>query len=431
VIRQKSLQRELSRWIIFIALVFVLLGGGIAGFFAFNQARELQDHTLMEIAALIRAGKLNESRIIHHDIEKETIIINELGKKQHVPIIPYHIKDGLQTLELDGSRWRVFIITQKGSNRRFSVAQQTELRDEIALSSSLGVLLPLILLVLLMLFIIHFIIRRQFRSLRVLANSMHNQESNDLKSLPVDEVPIEIVPFVESINVLLERLKQTIQKQQRFIADAAHELRTPITALSLQFENMTKASNPQDRKSREEHMQQGLSRIRSLLSQLLDLARLQNEDHGQLQKVSLSENVSHVIADLHPLAEEKEIDLGMARFQENIYVNDSQQKLSQLIRNAVDNAIHYTPVGGKVDISVFRDGDNAIVKVEDTGIGIPEDELEQVMQPFHRVLATKQSGNGLGLAISYEIAQQLGGSIQLYNRPEGGLCFRYQQAVIV
>lgn len=423
----KSLQRELSRWIILIALIFVLVGGGIAGLIAFNQARELQDHTLMEIATLIRAGKLNESRIIHHDIEKETIIINELGKKQHVPIIPYNIKDGLHTMELDGSNWRVFIITQMESQRRFSVSQQTELRDEIALSSSLGVLLPLVIIVLLMLFIIHFIIRRQFRSLYALANSMHKQESNDLKALPVTDVPVEIAPFVQSINVLLKRLKKTIQKQQRFIADAAHELRTPITALSLQFENLTQAANPEDRKHREEQMQQGLSRIRSLLSQLLDLARLQNEGQGELHPVSLSESVSHVIADLYPLAEAKHIDLGIVRFDETILVNDSQERLSQLIRNAVDNAIHYTPTGGKVDVSVFKQGAMAIFQVEDTGIGIPEDELEEVMQPFHRVMATQQPGNGLGLAISKEIAQQLGGSITLLNRSGGGLMFRYAQ----
>jgi len=427
VIKQKSLKRELNRWIIFTALAFVLVGGAIAGRVAFNQARELQDHTLLEIAKLIKAGKLKESRLLHHDIDKETIIINELGKKQHIPIIPTDFVDGFHTQKLDGSFWRIFIITQPYTQRRFSVAQQTRLRDDIAMSSSLAVLLPLILLVGIMSLIIHFIIKRQFNSLSQLAKVIDHQDGTNPQDLKDRDIPIEIAPFVNSINSLLSRVRQSMQKQQRFIADAAHELRTPITALSLQLENLDKAQDKSDRAERQEKLKYSLTRLSKLVSQLLNLARLQSEESQASDVFSLNTIVQETIAALFPLAEEANIDLGMIRQEDNMHVLDYQGRIDQLIYNAIDNAIHYSPQGGKIDVSLYKEKGKSVFLVEDTGIGIPEEELERVMQPFHRVNESNQPGNGLGLAISSEIAQHLGGVITLKNRSTGGLIYRYEQ----
>jgi len=429
-LKQKSLKRELNHWITFTALAFVLIGGAIAGRVAFNQARELQDHTLLEIAKLIKAGKLKESRLLHHDIDIETIIINELGEKQHVPVIPLDISDGFHTKEFDGNNWRVFITTQPDTQRRFSVAQQTRLRDDIAMSSSLAVLLPLVLLVGLMSLIIHFIIKRQFNSLSQLAQAIDNQDGTNPQTLRNRDIPVEITPFVNSINSLLSRVRQSMQKQQRFIADAAHELRTPITALSLQLENLDQAQSQSDRAKHQQQLQFSLTRLGRLVSQLLDLARLQNEEIQAREVILLNKIVQETIAALYPLAEAANIDLGMIRQENNIYVYDYQGRIGQLIYNAIDNAIHYSPKGGTVDISLFTQNGNAIFLVEDTGIGIPEDELEQVMQPFHRINESNQPGNGLGLAISHEIAQHLGGTITLKNRPSGGLVYQYKQKAI-
>ncbi len=427
--RQRSLKRELNQWIIFTALAFVLVGGAIAGRVAFNQARELQDHTLLEIAKLIRAGKLNESRVLNHDINIETIIINQLGKKQHVPVIPLDIKDGFHSMELDGDNWRVFITTQPDTQRRFSVAQQTRLRDEIALSSSLAVFLPLILLVAIMSLIIHFIIKRQFHSLSLLAKAIDHQDGTNPQALKEKNIPIEIMPFVNSINSLLSRVRLTMQKQQRFIADAAHELRTPITSLSLQLENLEKAKTENDRSQRQQNLKLSITRLATLVSQLLDLARLQNGNTKKREIVSLNQVVCEAIASLYPLAETSNINLGVIRQDENISVFDQQGQISQLVYNAIDNAIHYSPPAGQVDVSLYKEAGKAVFMVEDTGIGIPENELQQVMQPFYRVNESNQPGNGLGLAISQEIAQHLGGVITLQNRQSGGLIYRYEQAL--
>jgi len=427
MIKQNSLQHELNHWIILTAVTFIFLGGIISGGLAFHHLRELQDQTLIQIATLISQGKLNDSSTLHHDVNKDTIILNELGKKQHIPIVPVDTTDGLHSMELDNNNWRVLVVTQPITHRRFSVSQQAQLRDNIAINSILTVFLPIALLAGLMLFIINRILRRQFGSLGKLAKLMDRQDGINLKKLSENNIPVEISPFVHSINTLLERIEKTINKQQRFIADAAHELRTPLTALSLQVENLSKATASSQREENLNQLQKGLKRLSRLVTQLLDLARLQSEDKYIVQNVSFSQIVQDAIADLYPMAEASDIDLGMVRHDENISVNDYQERLSQLVYNAIDNAIHYTPPGGKVDVSLYLEKNKAVFLVEDNGIGIPEVELEQVMQPFYRVNESSKQGNGLGLAISHEIAQLLGGEIHLENRKSGGLCFRYKQ----
>jgi signal transduction histidine kinase len=435
MIKTYSLKRELNRWIIFTALIFVLLSGLIAGWVVFKQAREQQDHTLLEIAALIKADKLKESKYLHHDIKKNTVIINELGKKQHIPIVPMETANGFHTMQLDGSQWRVFITTQLESQRRFSIAQQTEQRDAIALSSSLSVLLPIVILVGLMLLMINYIINRQFRSLAKLTDELEQQEAIKLFKLNAKKVPEEITPFVDSINSLLLRVSKTVQKQRRFIADAAHELRTPIAALSLQVDNLDKTLDQVDRDARQRDLQKSLLRLRTLVTQLLNLARLQSEDSTAKTKVVFNTLVFQAIESLFPLAEKAKIDLGIIQQDENLMVYDQQDRLAQLVFNAIDNALHYSPKGSQVDISLVReqtsDGNEGLLFcVDDNGIGIPKDELKRVMQPFYRVQESQQPGNGLGLAISQEIAQILGGNITLINRKGGGLRFCYRQLLI-
>ena len=430
MIKTRSIKRELNRWILTTALIFVLLAGFLSGWIVFMQAREQQDHTLLEIANLIEAGKLKESRMLHHDLKKDTVIINELGEKQHIPVIPVDTTDGFHSMYLEGKQWRVYVTTQSSSQRRFSIAQQTKQRDGIAFSSSLSVLLPIIFLVGLMLLMINKIINRQFQSVAKLTNELEQQEANKLFKLNAEDVPEEITPFVNSINELLLRVSKTVQKQQRFIADAAHELRTPITALSLQVENLDKQLDQVDRDERQKDLHKGLSRLRILVNQLLDLARLQSEDKTETTGIIFNPLVHQAIESLYPLVEHSGLDLGIIKQDENLKVNDQQNRLSQLVYNAIDNAIHYSPEGGRIDISLYQDQGDLVYLVEDQGIGIPEEQLKRVMQPFYRVQESDQPGNGLGLAISQEIAQLLDGVIELSNRKNGGLRFSYRQKLL-
>ena len=140
------------------------------------------------------------------------------------------------------------------------------------------------------------------------------------------------------------------------------------------------------------------------------------------------------IESLFPLAEQAEIDLGIIKQDDNLVVYDQQDRLGQLVFNAIDNAIHYSPQGSRIDITLAKEIDNGteslLFCIDDNGIGIPKDELKRVMQPFYRVQESHQPGNGLGLAISQEIAQILAGTIELSNRAEGGLRFCYRQPLV-
>lgn len=424
----RSIQRELTRWIIRIASLLIVTGGLVSSIIVFDEAKDLQDNLLHEIAMLVRKGYVKEN--INTPNSKDiSILIQALSpgpSNSDTLSLPTQLVDGLQTRTLDGETWRILLVTQVSTGKRYVVAQQTEIRNDLALASGLNVFILLLILIASMLLLINWQIKRQFRPLNRLAKKLHQQNSLQPELLSQKELPTEIVPFVAAINDLLNRIGKTLKKQQRFIADAAHELRTPVTALSLQAENFDKALNEEDHLQRQEQLQKGLIRLRSLLNQLLDLARLQSDQQNPKSPVSLKEIAIRVIADFHPLAEKAKVDLGALKLEE-VQVLDQDGKLTQLVRNAIDNAIRYTPADGKVDVSLLIMDGKAVLSVEDTGDGIADKDLALVFQPFYRSQGNTQAGNGLGLAISQEIAQRLGGEILLQNRPEGGLVFIYSQ----
>jgi two-component system OmpR family sensor kinase len=425
--KPQSLQRELNYWIILTSLIFVLIGGAIAGGIAFYQAQDFQDDILKDIGALLPADYLKTpGKKFTADDDEESVTIQELKPSATPTLVPFDIKDGLQTLRLAGEEWRVLAFTQKKTGRRFAIAQKTEVRGNIAWGSAIGVFLPIALLACVMLLLINIIIRRLFTPLGQLIKLTEKQDGTSLEELPDKDVPIEVLPFVHAINALLARYKEAMQRQRRFIADAAHELRTPIAALSLQADNLAKANTVEDNTERQKLLRQGLDRLHILVTQLLDIARLQSGYKSQATRIQFNQVVQDAVAELYPLAESRHIDLGMVR-QERITVEDHDGRLSQLVTNAISNALNSRPAGGKVDISLFIENNRAIFTVEDTGIGIPEDQLQKVLSPFYRVQESLNPGNGLGLTISQEIALRLGGSITLSNRTGGGLCFRYEQ----
>ena len=411
------------------SLVLVLVTGLVSAALAFFEARQIQDRMLREIGNLASSGTPGEFSFRHRqNLEEESIIVRDLNSQPGSvkPALPVDLAEGLQTVRLAGEEWRVLVLAPDTSGQRLAIAQQTELRDNVAWASSLNVLFPVLILVVLMLLVIHFILRIRLRPLKTLADRLDRQVVTRLTPLPAKEVAEEIRPFVASINTLMDRTRLVMQQQQRFVADAAHELRTPITALSLLSENLDHARSEDERCERQSMLQQGLDRISDLIVQLLDLSRLQCDTDNPVTAVSFNRIVVDIISDLYPLAESARLDLGVER-QEAVTVMGQEGRLGQLVRNAIDNAIRNSPRGAEIDVSIFAEGADAVFCVDDKGSGIPEDELQMVMEPFYRTRDTSRSGNGLGLAICQEIAQRHGGAISLSNRPGGGLRFLYRQ----
>ena len=205
-----------------------------------------------------------------------------------------------------------------------------------------------------------------------------------------------------------------MDQQQRFVADAAHELRTPITALSLQAENLDPVDLPEEARQRLAALKQGMRRTKHLLEQLLALARHEVGPSSEAAVVPLDRIVKDLVADLLPDAARKGIDLGFELI-EPIATRGEPVMIATMTRNLIDNAVRFTPQGGRVDIGVYREGEQAILQVEDTGPGILPSDLDRIFEPFFRGSRPTEDGTGLGLSIVKRIVDRLGGSIVLEN----------------
>jgi two-component system, OmpR family, sensor kinase len=223
---------------------------------------------------------------------------------------------------------------------------------------------------------------------------------------------------------LLERIAVMFDHQRRFIAHAAHELRTPITALAVQAENLKHSEMPEDARNRLIILGCGIQRSARLLEQLLALAKYEDSRTAAPNAVRLDDVVKSVVGDYLIPARARSIDLGFSRL-ETVSVRADETALAVMVRNLIDNAIRYSRDGGRVDISVFRDQDRACLLVEDTGPGIADGALDVVFEPFNRGVQAEGDGTGLGLSIVRRIVDNHNGTIRLENvaSSEGtGLC---------
>jgi two-component system OmpR family sensor kinase len=224
-------------------------------------------------------------------------------------------------------------------------------------------------------------------------------------------LPDEVRPLVQELNLLFGRVRTAFDAQQNFVADAAHELRTPLAALKLQTQSLERADSPEARQVAVGRLSAGIERATRLVEQLLVLAR-QEANAAPRQAVDMAGIARRAVADLIGVAQARDIDLGLQR-ADAAEVQGQPDALTILLRNLVDNAIKYTPSGGTVDVSVLADGRAVTVLVEDSGPGIPAEERERVFDRFYRVPGSDAAGSGLGLAIIKSIAERHGAKLTL------------------
>jgi two-component system, OmpR family, sensor histidine kinase TctE len=297
------------------------------------------------------------------------------------------------------------------------VAETREKRSVLATEIIKGVMLPQFVILPLAVLLVWLALVRGTRPLNQLEARIRARKSDDLSPLDETSVPQEVVPLVSSVNGLLTRLKDSMATQKRFLADAAHQLKTPLAGLRMQADlALRQSGSTEDLKLSLQQIGRSSIRATHTVNQLLALARAEGGGNVMtLQTCDLVVLTRDVVQDAIPRAMEKRIDLGY----EGLPVNDASAVvqanptlLKEMIRNLVDNALNYTPSSaenpGIVTVRITSDGiaKAVFLQVEDTGPGIPEAERELVMQPFYRVLGTNTDGSGLGLAIVQEIAQK-------------------------
>lgn len=339
-----------------------------------------------------------------------------------IPSLALQGSAGFRDLELDGHGWRVY--TAAPAAVRLQVVQSGAFRDRVIFDSALKSAEPIAWLIPFTALLLWLAVYLALRPLDRVVQALVRQDEHNLADLPLDRVPAELRPLIGSMNGLLARLKQAFTAQRRFVQDAAHELRTPLTALKLQAEVLRQRlgdGSPEELA----RLEAGIERMQRLVEQLLRLARQEAAPPEQAPvPLDICQVLRQSLNDLLPLAETRGIDLGLDAQGSGVVRADGRD-LRSLFDNLLDNALRYTPAGGRVDVSLKHVGEVLLVEFLDTGPGIPPELLERVFDRFYRVLGSGAQGSGLGLAIARAAAGRAGTQVELSNRSDGtGLAAR-------
>jgi len=305
---------------------------------------------------------------------------------------------------VENDDWRIYATIDKKTKSKIIVAELYNIRrdlvDDIARSNANILLITYPVFGLLVWFIVSFALRSVTR----VTSEISNRASTFLEPVQLTEIPVEIKPLVAALNQLFIRLKLAFERNKRFAADAAHELRTPLAALKTHAQVAFKSDNEVDRNKTLQKVIESVNRSSHVVAQLLTLSRLgEEEELTDVKPLDLHKLAMEIIAYLAPHALEKNIEIELTPSPKKPIVMGNDTALGILIRNVVDNAIRYTPPEGSVQVSILETPSQIIFRVIDTGPGIPAELRERVFERFYRMLGTKASGSGLGLAIVNQI----------------------------
>ncbi|RFU48394.1 ATP-binding protein [Paraburkholderia sp. DHOC27] len=416
-----SIRRWLLGWLIF----GLAAASAIAGYGIFQTARveasELFDYELRTVAVslpatLASAHSASQSNPDFGDIADDRIVIEIWDRSGQ---LVYHSLNapalgrypaGIRTIERGDYQWRVFGLQQ--AERFIQIAQPFSVREDLARHLALHTLWPLWLMVPATIALVLLVVGRGLAPIRSLSHALSTRSVDSLQPLRLDaNVPVEIRPLVDSLNDLLQRLSAASQAQRTFVADAAHELRSPLTAMKLQLQSAARDGTLKAEGKTLERVEGRLNRIIHLVQQLLTLAREDAQPATSMKPVSLRRLGEQAVGDFSMIAEAKCIDLGLVCIEpaspdDTYTVLAEQHSLSVLLSNLIDNAIRHTPDQGKVDVILRRAAGGVSFEVVDSGPGIPEHELARVLDRFYRGEGAQGQGSGLGLAIATRIAQR-------------------------
>ena len=305
------------------------------------------------------------------------------------------------------------------------VAETLDKRAQLANEIIKGVILPQFIILPVILALVWFALSRGLSPLAQLQERIRARPPDDLSPIDSRQVPEEISPLVGSLNDMLARLAHTIDAQKRFIADAAHQMKTPLAGMRMQSELALRQVDPGEIHRSLEQLAKSSESATRLVNQLLALARAENQPHAgvALEPLDLGVLAREVVLDWVPASFAQEIDLGYEAPEnlqgQPLVIAGNALMLRELLSNLIDNALRYTPSasGGSVTVRVRASAGQALLEVEDTGPGIAPGERPRVFERFYRILGSSASGSGLGLAIVREIAQQHGADIEIFNNP--------------
>ncbi|MBU9686935.1 HAMP domain-containing protein [Burkholderia gladioli] len=424
----RSIRHQLLIWL----LAIVVAGVGAAGWLIYRQAlaeaNELFDYQLQAIAAALPSEPF--SQVFGSRTNGDEGIVIQIWNRNgglmyfshpRAPIAP-RAELGFSTERTDRGEWRVYGAIV-GDNV-VQLAQPLSVRNRLAASVALRTVWPLILLLPFLGAAVWMIVGRGMRPLRRVTRAVESRRPEALDPLPDNRLPQEVQPLVHALNGLLARLAAALDTQKAFVADAAHELRTPLAAVQIQAQLVARAQDDETRREALADLQSGVTRATRLAEQLLALARSEPDGATVREPVALADVLAHCVSAQAVVAQRRNIDLGIEEAQPAI-IDADIGALRVMLNNVLDNAVKYTPDGGRIDVSLSFDEGRALVRVADSGPGIPPEERERVFDRFYRDssarMRTDVSGSGLGLAIVKRVAAQQRATVTLGESPAGGL----------
>lgn len=353
----------------------------------------------------------------------QEIIIAPIFANPGEPLfLPVSVDDGFYTIMIADKRVRAYIATNR-SGVRFVVARPMALVESLARRTLLNELMEFLFLIAVFIPSAVVLISVMFSPVRRLARSIYRREKSDLSPITA-KVPSELDPLINALNRLFSLTYESMKNERRFIADAAHEMRTPLTALSLKAQNFDEEGLSKEQLIKLRGIRDAIRNQQQLTNSLLTLARSRcNEGQLKFEKLNVKELFIELIDSLGDLADEKELDLGVVAVEVSEVVSVRSQ-VKTILSNLCSNAIKYTPRGGTIDLSCHKTEQGCEICISDTGPGIPEQELNRVFEPFYRVGGDTSSiqGTGLGLAIVKSACDEIGAHCIFKNLEQGGLC---------
>lgn len=414
----KSIRRQLLA-----SLLPTLAFGGLiaaAGIYLSvqHEFNEVFDYELKQVALSFREDSLGmpiPPPIVEEDDDLVIQIWDRAGKlvytSDQLPILPPRAQAGYSSVDTADNRWRIFSIDSHGYT--IQVAQPKGVRHALAAGAAGRTMIPIVLLIAVLGVVIWFIIGRGLRPLNKVASAVEQRSASAMQPLSNEDLPIEVRPLVVALNHLLGRLEGALQAHRTFIADAAHELRTPLAAVQLQIQIARRARTDTERAEAFAQLEEGVKRSIHLVQQLLTLAREEPELVERVTgPVELAQLARQAVADHASLAEAKDIDIGVEG-EQPVWITGNAEALRAMLGNLIDNAIRYIQRGGKIDVATHSQDNHAVLTVTDNGPGIAADLRERAFDRFWRGEGSREIGSGLGLAIVKNVVDHHGATVSL------------------
>lgn len=422
--------------LLWLLLAAILVTAVVQALIAYRAARaeadEIFDYHMQQMALSLRSGLPSnavegpgEDSQDEEDLNFVVQVWTADGLRvfQSAPraALPQRTVLGFSDVKTHGGTYRVF--SMQSRSQVIQVAQDMAARREMAGTLALRTMAPIAVMAPLLMLVVWWVVSLSLAPVSRVRRQVADRQADDLSAVSDLDLPDEIRPLVQELNLLFDRVREAFDAQKNFVADAAHELRSPLAALKLQVQGLQRATDDAARDLAVSRLAAGIDRATRLVEQLLVLARHQASAATDLkpEPVSLVELARLAVADAVPAAQMRQTDVGLTQADEGLIAGQAEA-LRILMRNLLDNAVKYTPAGGKVDLEIVREAGAIRLSVEDSGPGIADADRQRVLDRFYRVAGTETTGSGLGLAIVRSIAEMHGARLRL-DRSErlGGL----------